>query len=72
MLRLLHEKIDMFQRVIGDLDVIIRHLERERPLESQLFELFLTHRPEQIDQELDAIARRVRPTVAQESLPATV
>ncbi len=71
-LRLLHEKIDMFQRVIGDLDVIIRHLERERPLESQLFELFLTNRPEQIDRELDEIARRVRPTVAQESLPATV
>lgn len=65
-LRLLHEKIDMFQRVIGDLDVIIRHLEHERPLEAQLFELFLTRRPDEIDSELDRIAQRVRFASVQE------
>jgi SNF2 family DNA or RNA helicase len=71
-LRLLHEKIDMFQRVIGDLDVIIRHLEHERPLEAQLFELFLTRDRSEIDRRLDEIALRVRPTAAQESLPPTL
>ncbi|MDA8345800.1 MAG: SNF2-related protein [Thermaerobacter sp.] len=71
-LRLLHEKIDMFRRVIGDLDVIIRHLERERPLEAQLLELFLTRERSEIDRRLDEIATRVRPTGTQESLPATL
>lgn len=65
-LRLLHEKIDMFQRVIGDLDVIIRHLEHEKPLEAQLFELFLTRRPEEINLELERIAQRVRFAPVQE------
>lgn len=65
-LRLLHEKIDMFRRVIGDLDVIIRHLEHERPLEAELLELFLTRRPEEIDRELERIAQRVRPAGLQE------
>lgn len=65
-LRLLHEKIDMFRRVIGDLDVIIRHLERERPLEAELFELFLTRGRKDIDRRLDEIALRVRPTQTQE------
>ncbi len=71
-LRLLHEKIDMFQRVIGDLDVIIRHLERERPLETELFELFLTRERDEIDRRLEEIAARVRPTATQESVPATL
>lgn len=39
-LRLLHEKIDLFRQVIGDLDVIIRHLERRGSFQSRLLDIF--------------------------------
>jgi len=64
--RLLHEKIDMFRRVIGDLDVILRHLEREKPLESQLLDIFLTESQEGIDRRLGELAKGVRRTALQE------
>ena len=56
LLRLLHLKIDLFRTVIGDLDVILRDIERQRPLEMQLFEIFFTARQEaDIEAELDRI-----------------
>lgn len=65
-LRLLHEKIDMFRRVIGDLDVILRHLEHEKPLESQLLEIFLTESDLGIERRIDELARTVRRSSMQE------
>ncbi len=65
-LNLLHEKIDMFRRVIGDLDVILRHLEHEKPLESQLLEIFLTESGKGIDSRMDELARKVRRDAVQE------
>lgn len=43
-LHLLHEKIDLFRRVIGDLDVILRHLERRGSLERRLLGIFFGER----------------------------
>ena len=65
-LRLLHEKIDMFRRVIGDLDVILRHLEHEKPLESRLLEIFLTEEGQGIEHRIDELARTVRRGAMQE------
>ena len=65
-LHLLHEKIDMFRRVIGDLDVILRHLEHDKPLESQLLEIFLTESDQGIEHRIDEMARTVRRTHMQE------
>ena len=65
-LSLLHEKIDMFRRVIGDLDVILRHLEHEKPLESQLLEIFLTESGQSIESRMDELARKVRRGSVQE------
>lgn len=42
LLTLLHLKIDLFRKVIGDLDVVLRNLERERPIEMRLFDIFLS------------------------------
>ncbi|WP_338055123.1 DEAD/DEAH box helicase [Sulfobacillus harzensis] len=39
-LRLLHEKIDLFRTVIGELDVILRHIERRGSLEKRLIDIF--------------------------------
>ena len=39
-LHLLHEKIDLFRHVIGELDVILRHLERRGTLEKRLLDIF--------------------------------
>ncbi len=39
-LRLLHEKIDLFRQVVGELDVILRHLEKRGSLESRLLDIF--------------------------------
>ncbi len=65
-LRLLHEKIDMFRRVIGDLDVILRHLEHEKPLESQLLEIFLTESKQGIERRMNELALSVRKQGMQE------
>lgn len=56
LLMLLHAKIDLFRRVIGDLDVILRSLEREKPIEMQLFEAFLSAEDEErLEAELDRL-----------------
>lgn len=39
-LHLLHEKIDLFRSVIGELDVILRHIERRGSLEKRLIDIF--------------------------------
>ncbi len=54
-LRLLHEKIDLFRHVIGELDVILRHLQRHGSLEHRLLDIFFweddhAHVEERLDQ----------------------
>jgi len=58
-LRLLHEKIDLFRQVIGELDVIVRHLERRgKSLESRLLNIFLTSDDRaEVQERLDQLAR---------------
>ncbi len=56
-LRLLHEKIDLFRHVIGELDVILRHLERRGSLEKRLLDIFFWEDdPDQVLQRLDTLA----------------
>lgn len=55
-LRLLHEKIDLFRQVIGELDVILRHLERRGSLESRLMDIFFYEEDRRaIEERLDAL-----------------
>lgn len=57
-LRLLHEKIDLFRRVIGELDVILRHLERRGSLEHRLLDIFFGERDrEEVEQRLDQLGQ---------------
>lgn len=66
-LRLLHEKIDLFRTVIGELDVILRHIEKRGSLEKRLIDIFFweddqTHvmaRLEQLGNEFVAARRRL-------------
>ena len=41
-LRLLDEKINLFRKVIGELDMIIRHFEEKRSLEARILEIAIT------------------------------
>jgi SNF2 family DNA or RNA helicase len=62
-LRLLHEKLDLFRQVIGEIDVVIRNIEREEPLESQLLHILLSSPdPDEVTARLDELARRLRRT----------
>ncbi|MCY0877623.1 MAG: SNF2-related protein [Firmicutes bacterium] len=66
-LRLLHEKIDLFRTVIGELDVILRHLERRGSLEKRLMDIFfweddhdnVVRRLEQLGNEFLAARKRL-------------
>lgn len=66
-LRLLHEKIDLFRTVIGELDVILRHIERRGSLEKRLIDIFfweddhdsVVARLEQLGNEFLASRRRL-------------
>jgi superfamily II DNA/RNA helicase len=66
-LRLLHEKIDLFRSVIGELDVILRHIERRGSLEKRLIDIFfweddhdqVVTRLEQLGNEFVAARRRL-------------
>ncbi|OLZ12207.1 DEAD/DEAH box helicase [Sulfobacillus thermosulfidooxidans] len=66
-LHLLHEKIDLFRHVIGELDVILRHLERRGSLEKRLLDIFfweddrkaIEMRLEALGQEFLAARRRL-------------
>lgn len=75
-LRLLDEKIHLFRQVIGELDVILRHLERRRSLEHRITEIALTARTREelewafarLGAELADLVRRLDRTAA-EALP---
>ncbi len=57
-LHLLHEKIDLFRHVIGELDIILRHLERRGSLEKRLLDiLFWEDDREEIERRLDMLGR---------------
>ncbi|PSR22839.1 MAG: ATP-dependent helicase [Sulfobacillus acidophilus] len=67
-LRLLHEKIDLFRTVVGELDVILRHLERRGSLEKRLIDIFfweddhdnMMRRLDQLGDEFLAARRRLQ------------
>ncbi len=67
-LRLLHEKIDLFRQVIGELDVILRHLERRRgSLEARILAIVMEEDDtRQLDVRLERLAREF--TAARERL----
>ncbi|MCP3775040.1 DEAD/DEAH box helicase [Paenibacillus sp. MZ04-78.2] len=70
-LSLLHEKINMFELVIGELDTILERFEKKASLESHLAKLILSSRSqEDIRRQLDDLGRSftvVRSEVEQES-----
>lgn len=56
---LLHQKINMFEMIIGELDAILLHLKLNRSFESELMEIFLKHdQAESIRKELDLFGSR--------------
>ncbi len=69
-LHLLHRKIDLFRRVVGELDVIIERLERQRSFEGRVVEIVLgSEAPEEIRLGLERLGDevlRVRRRVARE------
>lgn len=57
---LLHQKINMFTMVLGELDAILMHLKMDKSLEGQLMNIFLNHHDKhEIHQELDQIGDRI-------------
>jgi len=55
-LHLLHEKINMFEMVIGGLDVILERFEKKESLEKSLYKIMLESRSdEELRNELDHI-----------------
>lgn len=66
---LMDEKINLFRQVIGELDVILRQLERKRGIETRIAEIALTSRDhedmrrrfEYLGNELVSYARRAQP-----------
>ncbi|MCJ8010412.1 DEAD/DEAH box helicase [Paenibacillus sp. KQZ6P-2] len=66
-LHLLHEKINMFEMVIGGLDVILEHFEKQESLEKSLYKMFLEsdsneeirQKVSNLGQTLDQIKRQV-------------
>jgi SNF2 family DNA or RNA helicase len=61
-LSLLHEKIDLFREVVGELDVILRHLERHGgSLEGRLLNILMTAEDrEEVDRRLMRLGREFR------------
>src|SRR5690554_8091022 len=56
---LLHQKINMFEMIIGELDAILLHLKLNRSFESELMEIFLKHdQAESIRKELGLFGSR--------------
>lgn len=57
---LLHQKINMFQMILGELDAILLHLKLDKSFEGQLMNIFLKeHSQDKIRRELDLIGDRV-------------
>ncbi len=62
-LHLLHEKIDLFRHVVGELDVILRHLERRGTLEKRLLDIFFWEDDRKvIEERLDALGQEFMAT----------
>ncbi|NMA99939.1 MAG: DEAD/DEAH box helicase [Firmicutes bacterium] len=56
---LLHQKINMFETIIGELDAILLHLKLGKTFESELMEIFLAHeQQDEIRERLDDFADR--------------
>lgn len=56
---LLHQKINMFESIIGELDAILLHLKLGKSFESEIMKIFLAHEQEdQIRERLDDFAER--------------
>ncbi|MBU7320700.1 DEAD/DEAH box helicase [Paenibacillus oleatilyticus] len=74
-LSLLHEKINMFELVIGELDTILERFEKKTSLESHLAKMILSSRSqEDIRRQLDELGRSftvARSEVEQESQEST-
>lgn len=63
---LLHQKINMFQAIIGELDAILLHLNLSKSFESELMQIFLEHNDaEKIQEQLDLLAQRIMERRAQ-------
>lgn len=57
---LLHQKINMFESIIGELDAILLHLKMGKSFESEIMEIFLAHEQgEQIRERFDKIGERI-------------
>lgn len=71
-LRLLHEKINMFERVIGQLDVILEQFEQETSLEKSLYKIVLESEDEtQLKRSFDEIGdtlRQIQDGIIQDSM----
>ncbi|MBX5466613.1 MAG: DEAD/DEAH box helicase [Firmicutes bacterium] len=60
-LHLLHEKIDLFRQVVGELDVILRHLERRGSFQARLIDIFLGEEDRaRVEAALDRLGREFR------------
>ncbi|MCY0864538.1 MAG: SNF2-related protein [Sulfobacillus sp.] len=71
-LKLLHEKIDLFRHVIGELDVILRHLERRGSLEKRLIDIFFWEDDrDHVWQRLDALGNEFLAARRRLSWPTT-
>lgn len=56
---LLHQKINMFETIIGELDTILLHLNLGKSFESEIMEIFLAHdEQEKIREKLDRFGER--------------
>src|SRR5690554_1885030 len=57
---LLHEKINMFESIIGELDAILLHLKLGKSFEREIMEIFLAHeQDEEIRAKLDVFGERI-------------
>lgn len=57
---LLHQKINMFESIIGELDAILLHLKLGKSFESEIMEIFLAHEEqEQIRTKLDILGEQI-------------
>lgn len=68
---LLHEKINMFESIIGELDAILLHLKLGKSFEREIMEIFLAHQEEEkVRAKLDQFAARF--LQGQEEIKASV
>jgi len=58
---LLHEKINLFRQVVGELDVILRHVERRGSLEGRILNIVMTAEDRaEVDARLDRLGKEFR------------